>query len=54
MTYIHGTFAILQIEGGECQLDFLSFWNDYRDYASPGIFAVVAGEVGRLDNTISG
>jgi hypothetical protein len=41
----------LQIEGGECQLDSLSYWHDDGGGACIVRFAVVAGEVGGLDST---
>jgi hypothetical protein len=51
LTYFNGTFASLQIEGGECQLDSLSCWHDNDDFTNPALAPVVAREVGRLDNT---
>ncbi len=51
LTYFNYAFASLKIEGGECQLDFLSCWNDNRDFANPALASVVAGEVGWLNNT---
>jgi hypothetical protein len=51
LTYFNGTFASLQIEGGESQLDFLSCWHDNGDSAIHVVTPVVGGEVGRLDNT---
>jgi hypothetical protein len=53
MTYFNETFATLQIEGGESQLDFLSCWHDNGNSAIHEITPVVGGEVARLDNTIA-
>ncbi len=44
-------FVKLQIEGCEFQPDSLSCWHDNGDNAVPVLFAVVAGEIGRLNNT---
>jgi hypothetical protein len=38
-------------EGGEFQLDYLSYWRDYGDLANTGIIPLVFGEVARLDDT---
>jgi hypothetical protein len=50
-TYINRTVVIVQIEGGEFQLDLLSCWHDNGDSAIPVLIPVVGREVGRLDNT---
>ena len=47
------TVTTRQIDGSECQLDFLSCWHDNGDCTIPVIIPVVGWEVGRLDNTSS-
>jgi hypothetical protein len=51
--YINKGDVSLQIEGGEVQLDHPSGWGGDGDSAEPSIIInlVVAGEVGRLDNS---
>jgi hypothetical protein len=49
--YRNKVFVSLQIECSELQLDHPTCWRGYGDCTILLLIAVVAGEVGRLDNT---